>query len=73
MPDALRAQKEAGNDEIVPVGLVLYWLEQVKSSVAVIFVLHRPIVFTVDPEDIKVLLIGMSEPQKIAYKKSAHI
>ena len=56
LPDALRAQKEAGNDEIVPLGLVLYWLEQVKSSVAVVFVLHRPIVFTVDPENIKVLL-----------------
>ena len=25
LPDAIRAQKEAGNDELVPVGLVQYW------------------------------------------------
>jgi hypothetical protein len=54
LPDALRAQKEAGNDEVVPIGVVQYWLEQINSSVAVIFVLHRPIVFTIDPENIKV-------------------
>ena len=54
MPDFNRAQKEAGNDEVVPLGLVQYWLEQINSSVAVIFVIYRPIVFTVDPENIKV-------------------
>ena len=54
IPDALRAQKEAGNDEVVPLGLVQNWLQQVNSSLAVIFVIHRPIVFTIDPENIKV-------------------
>ena len=54
MPDFVRAQKEAGNDEVVPLDLAQYWLEQAKSSVIVIFVIHRPVVFTIDPENIKV-------------------
>ena len=54
IPDAVRAQKEAGNDEVVPIRLIQNWLQQVNSSLAVIFVIHRPNVFTIDPENIKV-------------------
>lgn len=57
VPDIFQAQRESGNEDLSFTVVLQQWYEHVGSPTFVIFGFHRPLVVTVDPENVKAIVM----------------